>query len=85
MSEKKPYTLTDRAGPIVAGRRVKPRQPLLLTDAEAAYELREGTIRRDPTPGPEARSKPARKPFEKTPKGDPVPGLPVAGTDETAD
>lgn len=38
------YDVTDKAGPVVAGRRGPFAAPLSLTDAEAEYELREGTI-----------------------------------------
>lgn len=75
MSERKPFTLTDRAGPYVAGKRIKPGQrSVSLTEAEAAYELREGTIAREPAPAPEpvseAASKAPRKAVDKAPKGD---------------
>lgn len=42
--ETKNYVVTDRAGQRVAGRRVKAGEELQLTPAEAAAELREGTI-----------------------------------------
>jgi hypothetical protein len=75
MSEKKPFTLTDRAGTYVAGQRIKPGQrSVSLTEAEAEYELRERTIERQPaaTPEPisEAASKASRKAVDKAPKGD---------------
>jgi hypothetical protein len=42
---KKEYEVTEKAGKMVACRRVKPGDILQLTDAEAEYEMREGTIR----------------------------------------
>lgn len=53
MSERRPYIVTERAGPYVACRRVKPGQELLLTPAEAETELRDGTLRRAPDPAPD--------------------------------
>ncbi|WEK50313.1 MAG: hypothetical protein P0Y66_22165 [Candidatus Kaistia colombiensis] len=44
MAEKKPYRVTDAAGPYVAGRKVKPGAIIDLTKAQAEYELRLGTI-----------------------------------------
>jgi hypothetical protein len=38
------YTVTDRAGRFVAGRRVVPGQELELTTAEAEHDLREGSL-----------------------------------------
>jgi hypothetical protein len=42
--ETQDYTVTERAGPRVAGRRVKPGDTLRLTATEAEYPLGEGTI-----------------------------------------
>lgn len=56
IDERKTYVTTERAGPVVAGRRIppvyekdKPARPtvgyeLQLLDAEAEYELAQGTI-----------------------------------------
>lgn len=53
--EKKNYTVTDKAGPRVAGRAVDVEQTLELTEAEARYELQTGTIKL-------ASAEPATKP-----------------------
>ncbi|MFI5411297.1 hypothetical protein [Kaistia sp. UC242_56] len=44
MAEKKPYRVTDAAGPYVAGRKVKPGSILDLSAAQAEYELQRGVI-----------------------------------------
>ncbi|WP_336801806.1 hypothetical protein [Kaistia sp. MMO-174] len=44
MAEKKPYRVTDAAGPYVAGRKVKIGAIIDLTNAQAEYELLLGTI-----------------------------------------
>lgn len=43
MARKKPYVTTEKAGPWLGGKRVR-EQPIMMTDAEAAHHLREGTI-----------------------------------------
>ena len=43
-AEKKTYTVTDKAGPRVAGKRVKAGDKITLTEAEALSELIFGTI-----------------------------------------
>lgn len=52
------YTVTALAGPVVAGRRVHAGDVLQLTDDEAAYELREGTIVHQGDPLPPAPTPP---------------------------
>ncbi|RWX72590.1 hypothetical protein [Mesorhizobium sp. M2A.F.Ca.ET.039.01.1.1] len=42
--DRKPYRVTDEAGPWVAGRKVKPGAILELTDDQAAYEIARGQI-----------------------------------------
>lgn len=57
---KKPYLLTDLAGPFVAGRRVRGderKDPIMLTDSEAEHELRSGTI----VAAPPSDAMPAKK------------------------
>lgn len=44
MAEKKPYCVTDAAGPYAAGRKVKPGAVLELSAAQAEYELQRGVI-----------------------------------------
>jgi hypothetical protein len=44
MAEKKPYRVTDAAGPYVAGRKVKHGTVLELSAAQAEYELQRGVI-----------------------------------------
>jgi hypothetical protein len=56
------YTVTDRAGPKVAGVRVEKGCTLSLTPAQAEYELREGTI------VPAGKSPP--KAFDASPRAD---------------
>lgn len=43
-NHQKEYEVTERAGPRVAGQVVAGRKSLMLTDAEAEYDLREGAI-----------------------------------------
>lgn len=45
MTSKKTYVVTERAGEWVAGQRRPASGRLTLTDAQAAHELRLGTIR----------------------------------------
>lgn len=45
MSKRKTYIVTERAGDWVAGQRKPASGRLLLTDSQAAYELRLGTIK----------------------------------------
>jgi hypothetical protein len=61
MPERKPYLLTERAGEWVAGYRRPADGVLLLTDGQAAHELRLGTIRpkpAEPAPVPPPASAP---------------------------
>lgn len=75
LEEKKPYRTTDRAGYFVAGQRVPSQRDgdgnrtpkvghrLMLTQAEAKYELLQGVIESDDepaTPAPLAPGKPAK-------------------------
>lgn len=46
------YTVTDKAGPRVAGRLARHGETIVLTPDEAAYELAEGTIVPAGTPVP---------------------------------
>ncbi|WP_276200575.1 hypothetical protein [Chelatococcus sp. XZ-Ab1] len=62
MKERKLYEVTDRAGPWVAGQRRPVDGRLWLTDSQAAYELRLGTIRPYVPPAPPRRG---RKPNAK--------------------
>lgn len=60
MAEKKPYLVTELAGPWVAGRRVRDRSaPIMLTESEADHEVRAGTLR--PAPEAPAPKAPAAK------------------------
>lgn len=52
--ERKLYIVTDKAGPRVAGQRVKPKDKLSLTDLQAAAELRFGNIEPMPESKPKA-------------------------------
>lgn len=44
MSERKKYRVTERAGNWVAGKKVRPGDVLLLTEAQAEYELMRGVL-----------------------------------------
>lgn len=52
MAEKKPYRVTDAAGPYVAGRKVAVGAILDLTSAQAEYELQRGVITPQSTVAP---------------------------------
>lgn len=80
MSEKKPYKTTAAAGFFVAGQRVPSRQDedgnrvpklghlLMLTDAEAKYELLQQSIEPAEAPAASAPS-PSETPASETPAG----------------
>jgi hypothetical protein len=81
--EKKAYLTTERAGFVVAGQRIpavpKVGHELLLTEAEAEYEVRQGTIAlkepaEDPAPAPADAAADARKKATKRPDGDVATG-----------
>lgn len=64
MAEKHPYLLTERAGPWVAGMRVRDadvrdgKKAVWLTDSQAEHEVRNGTITKmvtSPPKGPKKR------------------------------
>lgn len=68
MADRKTYLVTDRAGEWVAGQRRPASGRIVLTDAQAEYELILGTIKPLPEPAP-APQKKVRGRKARAPKG----------------